>query len=84
VTVSPLLRAAIVPATFVPWPLSSWAGVPGLMQLVPLAALRSALLRSMPVSSTATALLAGGCAWVSVAAPIRWIPTGTVSPVVSA
>ena len=32
----PLLRAAMVPATCVPWPLSSAAGVPGLMQLVPL------------------------------------------------
>src|SRR6266511_4318647 len=49
-TPEPLLRAPIVPLTWVPWPLSSLAGVPGLMQFFPLDLFRSGWVRSMPVS----------------------------------
>ncbi len=38
----------------------------------------------MPESRTATATFDAVCTWVSDAAPTRWIPTGTVSPVASA
>ena len=56
---TPLRRAAIVPATCVPWPLSSCAGAVALKQLTPCTAARSVLLRSMPVSRTATGASAG-------------------------
>ena len=74
----------MIPATLVPCPLSSWAAVPLLMQLMPLTAFRSELLRSIPVSSTATPTPLEAWTWLSVAAPIRRRPTGSVSPGASA
>ena len=54
ITPLPLFLAAIVPATCVPWPLSSLAfGLP-LTQLVPSTTLRSGWVRATPVSITAT------------------------------
>ena len=76
----PPLPAAIVPATCVPWPLSSCALAPGVMQFVPATALRSGLARSMPVSMTATAALDASCVVFAVAASMRLMPLGTVSP----
>ena len=73
-----------MPATFVPWPLSSWAGVPGLTQLTPVTASSSWLARSMPVSSTATAVVAGACASAASRRRCGGSPGGAVSPAASA
>src|SRR6187200_1521950 len=70
----------MMPATCVPWPLSSAAGVPGLTQLVPWRASRSELARSTPVSSTATGAPPEARTEVAVAAPMRRTPGVTVSP----
>jgi hypothetical protein len=51
-----------------------------LTQLVALTASKSALARSMPVSSTATPVVLAPCACVGLAAPTRRMPAGTVSP----
>ena len=51
---------------------------------MPLTALRSEWLRSMPVSMTATATLAAECAAVVVAPPMRRMPVGAFSPAASA
>src|SRR3954462_14104117 len=62
VTTVPVSRAARMPATFVPWPLSSFAGALVDTQFLPDTALRSPFARSTPVSSTATAGSAATCA----------------------
>jgi hypothetical protein len=79
-TPAPVFRAPIVPATWVPCPLSSSALVPGLTQSVPLAAFRSAWPSWMPVSITATFAPLACRTAVLVAAPIRRTPVGAVSP----
>src|SRR3954454_22635773 len=63
-----------MPATLVPWPLSSMAGVPGLTQFVPLTTSRSVLARSTPVSRIATAPPGPACT-----GPMRRTPGGTIS-----
>src|SRR3954464_6235558 len=80
VTTVPLSRAARIPATFVPCPLSSFAGADVEMQFLPDTASMSGFARSTPVSSTATAGVAATCACVSEAACTRRMPGGTVSP----
>ena len=76
--------APMTPATSVPWPLSSCAGVPGATQLVPSTAFSSGCVdRSIPVSITATFATLASCAVVGVAAPMRWTPVGTLSPAAS-
>lgn len=77
-----LSRAAAVPATCEPWPLSSSAGAPGETQLVPLRAFRSGWSRSIPVSITAMSTLTSplplpDCALDS-SPSIRLIPVGSV------
>src|SRR3954465_13401388 len=76
-TTEPVSRAAMIPATLVPWPLSSFAVVELVdTQFLPDATFRSAFAVSTPVSSTATEVVAGPCASVSDAAPIRRTPGG--------
>ena len=79
----PALPAAIVPATWVPCPLSSCVLPPGVMQFVPGTALRSGLARSTPESMTATAAVEVSCVVSAVAASMRLMPLGTVSPAAS-
>jgi hypothetical protein len=75
----PLFFAAIVPATWVPWPF--WSFVSPATQLLPATALRSGWVRLMPVSMTATFTgLASDTVW-STAAPVRRTPVGMLSPV---
>jgi hypothetical protein len=64
--------------------LSSLAGDPGLTQFVPLVALRSGWVRSMPVSITATLTELASRAVPPDTACIRATPVGTVSPAASA
>ena len=75
----PLFLAPIVPATCVPWPSSSF-GSPVPRQLVPAETFRSGLVRSTPVSTTATVAVEACRADVVVPAPILRTPVGMVSP----
>jgi hypothetical protein len=75
----PLLRAPMMPATCVPWPLPSLA-VPLPVQSVPDTALRSGCVSAMPVSMTATFTRLASRTVLSTAAPTRRTPGGMLSP----